>query len=611
MSKELKIKTLLKVGQKNQEKYIIFNTLNIWQKHLAPFKYQVILGLVLKFLSNISSNILVPIMLGLIINHIASNPYNFDRKYVYIRISLVCLLLIFSIIFDYLWNVTCGKYLAKSKSNLEQYVFSELLNKKYSFHSSKLGGSMVSQYNRFLIAYQYFHDTVFRELYSVLINFGASMIVTFFYSKIIGLTMLIWSITYVYVILKISSRKFQTKKNTARNLSKTTGYINDVFSNILTIKIFARENFEKNNFKKYSDNKLNSSISGWVWSAKTTAVIGSLMAILNLLVLILAVESVNKQLINIGTLVLIQAFTVRISMQLWQLGNIVRDLDKSFVDSGELTEILINQPSILEATPKRVKIERGQIDINNISFEYPDEHSIPAFFKKLSLHINAGEKIGIVGPSGSGKTTLIKLILRLAEVTSGDVLIDNQNVKDIPHKQLRDTIAFVPQEPILFHRTIKENIVYANPGASQSEIESAIKKSRANIFINRLPNGIDTLVGERGFKLSAGQRQRIAIARAFLRPTPILILDEATSAIDSESETLIQKSLNQLTKSRTTIIIAHRFSTIKKMDRIIFMSYGKIIETGTHDELIKNDGPYARLWKMQSSDIINQEDFTK
>ena len=147
MSKELKIKTLLKAGQKNQEKYIIFNTLNIWQKHLAPFKYQVILGLVLKFLSNISSNILVPIMLGLIINHIASNPYNFDRKYVYIRISLVCLLLIFSIIFDYLWNVTCGKYLAKSKSNLEQYVFSELLNKKYSFHSSKLGGSMLSQYN--------------------------------------------------------------------------------------------------------------------------------------------------------------------------------------------------------------------------------------------------------------------------------------------------------------------------------------------------------------------------------------------------------------------------------------------------------------------------------
>ncbi len=396
MSKNINIKSLLKSGQKNHERYIISSTLNIWRVHLAPFKIWVFIGLAIKFLSNISSNIFVPIILGLIINHIASNPESFSQKYVFTKIAFVFLLLALSIFFDYLWNIICAKYLAKSRANLEQYIFSELLNKKYSFHASKLGGSLVSQYSRFLNAYQFFHDTVFRELYGILINFGASLVVTFFYSRSIGFAMLIWAIIYVSVIWKISSRKFQTKKTSARNLSKTTGYISDVFANILTIKIFAREKFEINNFKRISEGKLNSSIAGWTWSAKTTAVIGALMAILNILVLVLAVESVKDKLIDIGTLVLIQAFTVRLSMQLWQLGNIIRDLDKSFIDSGELTEILVDIPSIVETNKTKVDIKSGQIDINNVSFEYPDEHSIPTFFKNLSLNIKSGEKIGIV-----------------------------------------------------------------------------------------------------------------------------------------------------------------------------------------------------------------------
>ncbi len=609
MNKETVYRGLLKTVANKNERDLIKQTVGIWRNHLQHYKLQVLLGLLLKFLSNLCSNILMPILLGFIINHLAKYPQNIDRTFIYQKIILIIVLLVLSIIFEYYWNVVCAKYLAKSRSDLEQYVFNELLNKKYSFHTGSLSGAVVSQYNRFMSAYVFFHDILFRELFSIIINFSLTLIVSFYYSMAVGLAMLIWSIVYIVIILSVSKNKFDTKKSSARKISRTTGYFADVISNIITVKIFARENFEKNNFRKISNNKLHSSINTWKWSAKITALISGLMMVLNVTILVILVESLQQKAITIGVLVLIQAFTARISIQLWQLGNILRDLDKSFIDSGEFTEILVHQPKVSEPELiKKFEIKNGQIDIKNVSFEYPDDQSIPKFFKNLSLNIKPGEKIGIVGPSGSGKTTLIKLILRLAETTEGEVLIDGKNIKTIPHKYLRDAISYVPQEPILFHRTILENIKYANPKANHDEIGKAIRQSRSYIFIDKLPKGLYTVVGERGIRLSRGQRQRIALARSFLRPTPILILDEATSAIDSESEISIQKSLNQLTRSRTTLVIAHRFSTIAMMDRILFMSHGKIVEQGSHSELIAKNGAYAKLWNIQTSDFIEQND---
>jgi len=223
------------------------------------------------------------------------------------------------------------------------------------------------------------------------------------------------------------------------------------------------------------------------------------------------------------------------------------------------------------------------------------------------LQIKPGERIGLVGVSGSGKTTLTKLLLRFADVEKGEITIDGQNIKKVTQESLRKNIAYVPQETSLFHRSIAENIAYGKPDASQAEIEHAAKLANADEFIKDLPNGYETLVGERGVKLSGGQRQRIAIARAILKDAPILVLDEATSALDSESEALIQGALKELIKDRTSIVIAHRLSTVMNLDKIIVLKDGKIAEAGSHTELLKKGGAYARLWSRQSGAFLDED----
>ncbi|HET6622403.1 MAG TPA: ATP-binding cassette domain-containing protein, partial [Candidatus Saccharimonadales bacterium] len=265
------------------------------------------------------------------------------------------------------------------------------------------------------------------------------------------------------------------------------------------------------------------------------------------------------------------------------------------------TEIDVCDP----AEPQKFSITKGRVVFDNVSFAHPDDKK-DVLFTKLNLDIKAGQKIGLVGHSGSGKTTLTKLLLRFMDTDTGSITIDGHNIRDIAQTDLRSSIAYVPQEPLLFHRTLAENIAYAKPDASLEEIRSAADKANALEFIERLPHGFDTVVGERGIKLSGGQRQRIAIARAILKDAPVLILDEATSALDSESEKSIQQALSQLMKGRTAIVIAHRLSTIRKLDRIIVMETGMIREDGDHQQLIDQGGIYAHLWHHQSGGLIEQ-----
>ncbi|HPD99403.1 MAG TPA: ATP-binding cassette domain-containing protein, partial [Candidatus Saccharibacteria bacterium] len=225
-------------------------------------------------------------------------------------------------------------------------------------------------------------------------------------------------------------------------------------------------------------------------------------------------------------------------------------------------------------------------------------------FTDFNVSMKAGQKVGLVGPSGGGKSTITKLLLRMMDVTSGEISIDGQNITDVAQDELRNVIAYVPQEPILFHRTLKENIAYGHPQATQQQIIAAAKAAHADEFIALLPKGYDTLVGERGVKLSGGQRQRVAIARAMLKNAPILLLDEATSALDSDNEQLIQKALWSLMNNRTAIVIAHRLSTIQKMDRILVIDNGIIIEDGTHETLLQQNGLYASLWAHQSGGFV-------
>ena len=248
-----------------------------------------------------------------------------------------------------------------------------------------------------------------------------------------------------------------------------------------------------------------------------------------------------------------------------------------------------------------LKIREGQIVFKNVSFSYTGGNPV---LKNFNLNIASGERVGLVGSSGAGKSTITKLLLRFADTVEGSILIDGQDIKNITQNELRSVISYVPQESILFHRTIRENISYSKPNATDEEIIAVAKKAHADEFVSKLPHGYDTLVGERGVKLSGGERQRIAIARAMLKDSPILVLDEATSSLDSISESYIQEAFGELMKGKTTIVIAHRLSTIQKMDRIIVLDRGQILEEGTHQELLKKDGLYADLWNHQTGGFL-------
>ena len=306
--------------------------------------------------------------------------------------------------------------------------------------------------------------------------------------------------------------------------------------------------------------------------------------------------------ISTGMVVLVETYLTMILVRLWDLSSSLVRFMKSAADMKETVDIFEIIPDILDPqNPEKLKMNKGHLIFKDVSFKYQMSGEV---LNNFNLEIAPGERVGIVGHSGAGKSTITKLLLRFNDVTSGKITIDGQDIRTVIQDDLRSVISYVPQEPILFHRPIKENISYGKPDATKEEIIEVAKKAHAHEFVSKLPKGYDTLVGERGVKLSGGERQRIAIARAMLKDAPILILDEATSSLDSISESYIQDAFSELMKGKTTIVIAHRLSTIQKMDRIIVLDKGQIMEEGTHQELLEKDAVYADLWNHQTGGFL-------
>jgi ATP-binding cassette subfamily B protein len=310
---------------------------------------------------------------------------------------------------------------------------------------------------------------------------------------------------------------------------------------------------------------------------------------------------------SVGTIVLAQLYLVKLAQSLWDLNRTTEKVEESLANAAEMTEIIIQQPEVNDVpTPLPFVVKKGEIEFQDVSFTYADIQAGESLFTSVNMLIQPGQRVGLVGPSGGGKSTITRLILRFMDIQAGQILIDGQNISQVAQSDLRAAIAYVPQEPILFHRSIRENIAYGNPQATAEEIKKVARLAHADEFIDKLPAGYDTLVGERGVKLSGGEKQRIAIARAMLKKAPIVILDEATSALDSKSEKAIVGALDNLMANRTTIVIAHRLSTIRKLDRIIVLQDGQIAEDDSHTALLKAKGLYAEFWKHQSGEFIGE-----
>jgi ATP-binding cassette, subfamily B, bacterial len=484
--------------------------------------------------------------------------------------------------------------------------FNKLTNQTLFFHSNKFGGSLVSQTNKLVGAVERFWDTIIWSILPLVVSLVGSIIVLSTLLWQYALFLLIFSIVFSLVVYYGSKPMAKLTKKEAKASNKLNGQLADVISNVLAVKSSGAEATEQKFFTKTVSSWRNSSLDVMRGFLKISTVYSSISMTMKVSAAAFAVYAAQNNLISVAAVYLIITYTSSVTRELWNMNGIMRNYNRIIGNANDMVEILQTPTTLIDKSDSKLKVTNGEISMDKMTFTH-DEGQGDTLFHDFSLEIKPGEKIGLVGASGSGKTTLTKLLLRFADIDSGKITIDGQDISEVTQASLRAKIAYVPQEPLLFHRSVRENIAYGRPDATDAEIEEAAKKAGAYDFIVGLKDGFDTMVGERGIKLSGGQRQRVAIARAILKDAPILVLDEATSALDSESEALIQKSLKTLMENRTSIVIAHRLSTIAKLDRIIVLKNGKIVEDGSHDELInKKRGVYAKLWARQSGGFIEE-----
>ena len=490
--------------------------------------------------------------------------------------------------------------------DLYSRCFSKLTNQTMFFHANKFGGSLVSQTNKLNGAVERFWDTIFWSILPLVISLAGSIIILSTLIWQYALFLFIFSIIFSIAVYFGSRPMAKLSEKEAKASNKVSGQLADMVSNILAVKSSGAESTEQKRFSKTVDSWRSASLGTMRGFLKVSTVYSTINTIIKIGAIAFAVYAAQHNLISVASVYLIITYTGSVAHELWNMNGIMRSYNRIIGDAHEMAEILKTPTTLVDRSDKKLKIKRGGIVMDNVTFTH-DEGQGDTLFHDFSLNIQPGEKIGLVGSSGSGKTTLTKLLLRFSDIDSGKITIDSQDIAEVTQASLREQIAYVPQEPLLFHRSVRENIAYSRPDATDAEIEKAAKKAGAYDFIVKLQDGFNTLVGERGVKLSGGQRQRIAIARAILKDAPILVLDEATSALDSESEALIQKSLETLMKNRTSIVIAHRLSTIAKLDRIIVLENGHIVEDGSHDQLLtKKRGVYAKLWARQSGGFIEE-----
>jgi ATP-binding cassette subfamily B protein len=495
---------------------------------------------------------------------------------------------------------------AKSIARLKQQVYDYLMDHSYSFFVNNFAGSLVQKVNRFARAFEQLADRLLYDVLTLFTRLIFIFIILFFYNPTIAWIILAWVLIFLLSSLWFAIWKLKYDIAVAEIDSKTTGYLSDTITNQNTIQLFASKKIEAEGYENITNEQAKKTLFSWNLSAIMDAIQSVFNIIFQFALFFFAIIFWAKGLISIGVFAMIQSYVFVIVDNTWGFSRVIRNIYQAYADSKEMVEIILLPHEIKDLKgATELAVKEGKIEFKNLTLSFNKTRQV---LNDISLTINPGEKVALIGPSGAGKTTFVRLLLRLYSATSGKILIDGQDISQVTQESLRKNISMVPQDPILFHRTLAQNIAYGKRDAKMSDIEEAARLAHCDDFIANLPYKFDTFVGERGIKLSGGERQRVAIARAILKNAPILVLDEATSSLDSNSEMLIQDALNNLMQNKTVIVIAHRLSTIQKMDRIIVVDGGKIIEQGSHSELLaKENSLYKKLWELQAGGFLKSE----
>lgn len=581
----------------------IKKTLVLFRQELSDERKVLLRSSILIPTSHFLYLVLLPLLISYLMQSLIENPHNITTP----SFLLVAIVVngVATVIIQHFAFTAFYKHEERVTTRLTRRAVDDLLKHSSGFFANQKVGSLAGDVNTFSRSYLVLMDTFFLQISSLVVSIVVSLVILAIISPILLIPLLLLTIAIFWEIF-YSLQERSIYRNKRKELqSNLFGTIADILGNQTLVRMFGRSKYETARImhdRQAIEAVAHKEIHIQQRSAEVRMVT---LYIFQILTLAVSIYLVAHSMVSIAALVFTVTYLSKISQAMYSVGNIVRTVEQAFLDASKITELLFQAVEVTDVSnAKKLTITKASIKIDNITFGY-DADSSNTVFNNFNLEIPVGQSVGLVGRSGGGKSTLTQLLLRYMDVKSGKILIDNKDISQITQESLRSNISYVPQEPYLFHRSLKENISYGNPSASDDQIIAAAKQAYAWEFITKLPNGLDTIVGERGIKLSGGQRQRIAIARAILKDAPILILDEATSALDSESEKYIQQALASLMKHKTTIVVAHRLSTISKLDRIVVLDKGKITEDGTHMELLKINGVYSTLWNHQSDGFID------
>ncbi|HTJ72362.1 MAG TPA: ABC transporter ATP-binding protein [Actinospica sp.] len=478
-----------------------------------------------------------------------------------------------------------------------------LFAKDSAFFHDNFAGSLTKRVLSFASRFEQAADTLVFDVVGNFVPLAFASVVLWRYDPWLVVVLLgMIAVTGLAVVPLIRRRQALVDEREAA-IARVAGHVADSLTNMDTVRAFAAEPREAAEHRSRVAQAKLLSLRSWDYSnLRVDTVIAPMSVVAIGMGLLLAVVlATHGQ--GVAAIVVVFAYYSSATRVMFDFSRIYRNLESAMTEAAQFTSLMRTPPTVLDpVAPEPLRPRGAEIRFEQVTFGYSSEEPL---FDELDLTVPGGSRIGLVGRSGGGKSTLTKLLLRLTDIEGGRILIDGQDIRDLRQADLRSQIAYVPQDPAMFHRTLRENIAFARPGATEDEIRRAAAAANVAEFVDHLPDGYDTMVGERGVKLSGGQRQRVALARAILRDAPILLLDEATSALDSESEILVQEALWRLMEGRTALVVAHRLSTVAGMDRLVVLDRGRIVEQGTHHELLDAKGAYAKLWQHQSGGFLS------